>query len=392
MVRGRQRYSVEPLARRTEAHAGRDPDGDFVQHLERELERGVSLGNRRPNVEAGLRGSDLHADLAQGGDHQIAPPLVDHVPLFHERLVARERRDAGVLDRLEDAAVDIRLHLAEGGDGRRVSDHHPDAPAGHVVALGEGVELDPNLLGPGHLKEALRAVTVVAHLRIGVVVAHENVVLRCEVDHLLEEAVGSHRAGRVVGVADPHQLGPAHDVRGDRVQVGQEVVGRRQRHQVGLAAGEQGTDGVDGVAGVRDQRHVAGIEERERDVRHAFLGADEGHHLVVRVELHPEPIEVPGGDSAPELRQSVVVWVAVVLRDLGGAVQLVQDPPRRREIGVPYPEADHVEAGGALGRDLSVRLRKQVGRQACYAVSRLEYPGSRFFHCYHRVNVLHLSY
>ena len=62
--------------------------------------------------------------------------------------------DAGHLDGRECAVVEVALEPRQRIDEHRVADHEADAPAGHVVGLGESEELDSDLFRAGHFKHA----------------------------------------------------------------------------------------------------------------------------------------------------------------------------------------------------------------------------------------------
>ncbi len=63
-----------------------------------------------------------------------------------------------------------------------------------------------------------------------------------------------------------------------RLEVGEEAVLLGHGHPVGLAADHDAAGVVDGVAGAGDERDVAGVDEREEEVRDALLAADEREH------------------------------------------------------------------------------------------------------------------
>ena len=195
-----------------------------------------------------------------------------------------------------------------------VAHGHPYPPTGHVVGLGERVELDPHLACAFRLQEAGRPVRVEGYLRIRSVVEDRKPVAPGEGRRPLEEVDVGYGAGRVVGVVQPEQPGPSQYVLRHRVQVRQELVFLPQRQVVGLAAGEHRPYGVHRVAGVGHERHVSGIDEAEGDVADPLLGADEGQHLFLGVQLDAKPPLVPSGDRLSQLRQAVRFRVAVVGR------------------------------------------------------------------------------
>ena len=69
----------------------------------------------------------------------------------------------------------------------RVADHESDAPAGHVVALREGEELDGDVFGAGDLEDAGRLVAVEGDVGVGEVVDEVEAVLAGQLDEAGEE-------------------------------------------------------------------------------------------------------------------------------------------------------------------------------------------------------------
>ncbi|MBT9166452.1 MAG: hypothetical protein DDT25_01137 [Chloroflexi bacterium] len=117
-----------------------------------------------------------------------------------------------MLDSQGDTGIEIRLHPHQGIDHLFIAHRHPDAPAGHVVALGEGVEFNPDVPGPRRLQEAHRTVTVESHLGIRGVVADSQVMLPGEGNRSLEEIEIRHCGGRIVGIIQPQNPGISSDI------------------------------------------------------------------------------------------------------------------------------------------------------------------------------------
>ncbi len=273
----------------------------------------MALGDRGPDVDRALRRGDLDADLAERRDDQVAAAGVGRV-LLGERLGrACQRGDAGQLQRLVEARVDVGLQPPVGLDRVGVAEDRGDPPAGHVVALGEREDLHPDLLGAGRGEEAGRDVAVVGRLRVSVVVDDEDLVLAGKGDDFLEEPVGDDRPGRVVRVVDEHHLRLLERGGRDRREVGREAPLRQQRQQLGGRPVEQRPAGVDRVAGVGGERDVARVEEGVAEVVDALLGADRRDHLARRVDLDPEAPVVEAGEGLAELvaaRFEGYWWVA----------------------------------------------------------------------------------
>ena len=248
----------------------------------------LALGHPRPDVDRALGRIDAQADLPQRGHQHVAAALVDRAHLRHRRLVRAQRRRRGLLERLEHAAVDVRLELPVGADEVAVADHRARPPAGHVVGLGEGEDLDADVQRAGGLEERGRPVAVVGDLRVGVVVDDDHVVAAGELDDAREEVVVDHAAGGVVRVVEEHEPRRGGHLRRDGLEVREEAQLRDQRHRHRVGARQQRPRRVDRVARVAGERDVARVEERQVDVRHGLLGAQRGDDLGRGVEVHAE--------------------------------------------------------------------------------------------------------
>ena len=132
-----------------------------------------------------------------------------------------------------------------------------------------------------------------------------------ELDGAGEEVVLDHPAGRVVGVVQEHHPGAGGDVGRDRLQVGLEAQLREQRHRHRLGSRQERAGGVDRVAGVAREGDVAGVEERQVDVRDRLLGAHRRDDHRRRVEVDAEPRGVEAGDRLPEALTAPVGRVLV---------------------------------------------------------------------------------
>src|SRR5207247_7603656 len=102
--------------------------------LER-AERAVLRRDRRPDEHRPLGLLDLPADLVQAV-HQHVPSLAMHVDdVGDDGLIALECDDAGDLDGLERAVVEVRLDACQRVDHARVGVHEAPAPPRHAVRL-----------------------------------------------------------------------------------------------------------------------------------------------------------------------------------------------------------------------------------------------------------------
>src|SRR5215831_8792553 len=179
------------------------------QHL-RELQRAhgaEGLGDGRPYEHGALGLLHLPTDLVEPVDERVAALPVHLVDLAHDLLVALQRHDAGDLDGLEHAVVEVRLHPREGVDHLAVAAAEGQAPPRHVVGLRGREELDPHVLGAGYLEEGRRRVAVEVDVGVGEVVHHHEPVLLGEVHDLHEEVPVHAEGGRVVREREDQELG-----------------------------------------------------------------------------------------------------------------------------------------------------------------------------------------
>src|SRR5205807_879488 len=124
-----------PFARGAEAVPRSCYGSGFFQQVSREGRGGVSLRHRDPDVERSRRRIHLQPKLLEAWDEGVAPLLIDLAQAIRHGIIQAERCNAGFLNSLETAGVQVALHLAESSQDLFVPDGKPDAPAGHVVGL-----------------------------------------------------------------------------------------------------------------------------------------------------------------------------------------------------------------------------------------------------------------
>src|SRR5450756_325159 len=145
-----------------------------------------------------------------------------------------------------------------------------------------------------------------------------------------------------------------------RAEVRQKRVLLPERHEVGFCPCEDRTHLVDGVGGLWNEGKIPGVEKRERKMGSTFFGTDKRQYLAVGVELDPEPALEPARGGLPEHSEAKVGWIAVVLRVAALGYKRFDDGFGSRYIRVTDPEADDVDSGRFLLRDLSVHLNEEV--------------------------------
>ena len=193
---------------------------------------------------------------------------------------------------------------------------------------------------------------------------HEDVVGARVLDDALEEPLGNHRAGGVVGVVEVHELRAPGHLLVDGGQVGDEAMLGLQRHQHRLRARQPRPARVHRIAGIRGQGVVARVQEGQVEVEDRLLGADRGHDLALGVQAHVEAPLIEVAHGGAEVLAPTVARVAMGLGLADGLLHRLDDQRRRRPVGVADAEADHVDSRRALLGDLALQLRERIRRDA----------------------------
>ena len=123
------------------------------------------------------------------------------------------------LDGREGAVVEVALETREGVDEDRIADHESDAPAGHVVGLGQSEEFDGDFFGAGDFENTGRLVAVEAEVGVGEVVDEIEAVLMGERDEAREEGQLDGLRGRVRREVDDERLGARGHARDEVFQI-----------------------------------------------------------------------------------------------------------------------------------------------------------------------------
>src|SRR5438445_149047 len=171
-----------------------------------------------------------------------------------------------VLDREERTRVHVVLHAPQRRDELRPPRGPREPPAGHAERFGQRVELDGDVARPRDLEYAGRHVSVEGDLAVGIVVHDDDPMLPTERDRALEVLSRRDRGSGIVGVVQVNELGTAEHIGRDFVQLQQETGSRRQRVAVRLGTREHGPALVHRVARLGDDRHIARVEQRHREM------------------------------------------------------------------------------------------------------------------------------
>ena len=224
------------------------------------------------------------------------------------------------------------------------------------------MEFHADIFRAVHFHKAGRPLAVVENFRVGRVVADDDLILLRELNHPLEVVLGHDDGRRIVRRVQPHQLGLPRHIFGDRVQIGQEPVGFRERHNVRDPAAEARADRIDRVAGAGDQHDIAGINECQMDVADAFLRTDQRQHFVGRVQRHVEPALVPISYRRTERQHALIRGILMVLRVFGRLRQALDDRRRCGQIRIADAEVDDIHALGNCRLFHLIDSGKEIGR------------------------------
>ena len=156
----------------------------------------------------------------------------------------------------------------------------------------------------------------------------------------------------------------------------EEVRRRIRGHRANDAAGHEEAEGVDRIGRVGHHHHVARRGDRLRHVGEAFLGAQRGDDLGLRIELHAEAALVIGGLGAPQPRNAAGRRIAVGAGLADGLLQLLDHMLGRRQVRIAHAEVDDVGSRIAGGRLGAVDLLEDVRGQTADAVKFFHLNGS----------------
>src|SRR5205809_122461 len=117
-----------------------------------------------------------------------------------------------------------------------------------------------------------------------------------------------------------------------------------------------------GIRRVVAEHDVARVDEGERHVADAVLGAERRQDLGLRVELDTGALAVPVRDRITQFAKPEVRRVAVIRRIGSHLLQHADDATRRRQVGIANAERDHIDPGALFRLHLAVDLREEIGR------------------------------
>ncbi len=140
-----------------------------------------------------------------------------------------------------------------------VADSHPQAPASHIIGLGERIQFDGDFLGAWNLQEAGSSIALKTDLQVGRIMQQGQSMSAGKFDSSLKELDVGDRTGRVVGIIEPQYFGPFWDLLGRSLQVWKESVLSQQWEVENLGAGNFCPGGISRVTGIRHQGCIARV-------------------------------------------------------------------------------------------------------------------------------------
>src|ERR1035437_7268158 len=350
---------------------GRDGNRRLLQDEFRELQGAdgaVFFGDRGPKKHRAARTFHRPTGAVQAGDQDVAALLVDGADFLGVLFALAEGDDAGDLDGLENAVVQLALDARHGGDQFRNAQAETHPPAGHVIALGHRENLHGHILGALHLQNAGWLVAVEAEVGVSEIVDDEGAVVARQTDDLAEVIQIDAGRGGVVREGDEEHLRLHREPAIDVFQPIEEGGGIGHGEHARLAFGHEHAVLGNRIGGVGRDHDVAGTDGGEEEVRERILGADGDDGFLLGVERHAVIGLVAAGDLFAQSGDAARLRVAMIARIACGFDQLVDDGARRSAIGVPHAEIDDVDLRGArLGAHL-IDHGEDVGGKLLYAV------------------------
>ena len=273
------------------------------------------------------------------------------------------------LDRGEGTIVEVGFHPPQRGDQVGVASGKTNPPAGHVVGLGHGRELDRDVLGAGNFQHRRRRVAVKIHLGVGKVGENVDAVMTAEVDDLPVEVEVDHLRRRVRGVVDDDGDRLGHGVFNRALELLKERRTRLRRGQIAQRRpGDDEAEGVDRVGRIGHEDGVAGRRYRLRKIGQPLLGAQRHDHFAFGVEVDVEAPVVVSRQRLAQPRDATRGGVAVGARVLDRFLHLGEDVRCRGLVRVSHAEVDNIVAPRPRRLLEGVHLGEYIGRKPSDAV------------------------
>ena len=290
--------------------------------------------------------------------------MVDAADFRDIGTIAIQRMGRSHLDRCEGTIVEIGFDPCQSRNQTLVANGKAHAPAGHGEGFRHRGELDGAVHGTWHFQHRRGRIAVEIDLRIGKVGEDDDVVLLRKRDHVLVEIERRNHGRRIGRIVEDERNRLRDRVAHGALERWEESLIRLDRNRANDPAGHQEAEGMDRIGRVRAEDDVAGCCDRLRHVGEAFLRAEGGDNLRIRIELHVETTGIIGGLRAAQAWNALGRGIAMGAWVLDHFAKLVDDRLRGRKIGIAHAEVDDVGPTGSRARLQTVDLFEHVRRQA----------------------------
>ena len=291
----------------------------------------MPLRDRCPDEHGAVAVRHIPADGAEAPAQGVAAALVFGTLGLDGLQRACHSGNGGFLLRDELAEIDLGAQLLACGNHIAAAHQKADARAGHVEALAQGEELDCAGLGAGNVEDAVAHGTIKDDIAVGVIMDEQNLMCIAEIHDLLVQLRAAHAAHRVGRQGYDHHLGLIGHIVGDLLHIGQEVMLFGQVVVVRHAAAQLDTGNEHRVAGVRQQHHIAVVQQGKAHVAHAVLAAVKAHDLVRGNAVHIKAALVISAHGIQQFRQ-VPQGILPVFAHHGGIAQCLLDVRHRLKV------------------------------------------------------------
>src|SRR5215472_2537036 len=217
----------------------------------------IGKWNPGPNEHRRSRPRDVPPDSIQAADQHIPPFLIPEYGFLDTVLRSIQRNDAGNLQRLKNAVIQVALNLGQRANDLSISDTKPHTPSRHVVGLGKGIELDADILSPRDLQKTRCLVSVEYNVGISKVVDDDHLMFYGKCDDLLKKFQVYHLSGRIVRKINDQNFGSRECLPINTLEVIEEVAVWAQFNPADLSSCNDKTIHVDGICGCGGQNDIA---------------------------------------------------------------------------------------------------------------------------------------
>ena len=172
-----------------------------------------------------------------------------------------------------------------------------------------------------------------------------DVVFPAKSHQLLEQFRRGVRAGRHIGIVDPHQLHTAQIPFLQRLKVGLPPLLFQQVILHHLCPQQLRHRAIGGITGVGHQYRISEVEEGHRDMQDTLFRADQRQHLG-SCQLHSVDTVIPLSVGSPQLRDTGIGLVGMHIGSLHCFTECLDGLLRWHPVRGSHRQADHIPPFG----------------------------------------------